>query len=105
MIMSKAAIGAKVMYCNHDGWFPADIHVIDRVNLIIALGPISATLERGRNGEATHHLFDGPGYWSPARGVFCVPVRYVETLRAVVPRDPLLKQKVKRWARRPRGDK
>lgn len=80
--MAKARVGAKVMFCNHDGWFIADVHRIGNVNLVKAAQPVKAeNIVRGRNSEATHHLSDGRGgYWKPLQGIFVVPASAVREL-------------------------
>lgn len=81
--MSKAAIGAKVQYCGHLGWFIADIFNFNGVNAVKANGPVTPdNIIRGRQEEATHHLSDYPkaGLWCPARGIFCVPEDQVREL-------------------------
>lgn len=78
------AVGAKVMYCGHDGWFVADIILVGDV--CVVRGPIKGVtggnLIRGRNNEATHLLMDFPvaGAWMPERGVFVVPQKQVRVL-------------------------
>jgi hypothetical protein len=82
--MSEAWMGAKVMYCGHDGWFVADIFRIGTACVVKANGPISGSnLVRGKNEEATHHVSDFPssGCWMPERGVFAVPHEQVRTLK------------------------
>jgi hypothetical protein len=81
--VAKPKMGAKVMYCGHDGWFVADIFLVGNVNVVKANGPITASnLVRGRNEEATHHVMDFPsgGCWSPDRGFLIVPQAQVKTL-------------------------
>ena len=73
--MSKAAIGAKVIFCNHDGAFYADIFRIGNVNVVNSTGSVSAdSLERPAE-DATHQLVDfpHPGFWNQKLGVFVVP--------------------------------
>jgi hypothetical protein len=73
--MAKAKMGAKVMYCGHDGWFVADIYLVGGANIVRANGAIDGgKLVRGRNHEATHYISDFPsaGFWNPALGVFAV---------------------------------
>ena len=81
--MSKAAIGARVQYCGHDGWFVADIFRIGDVNVVKANGKVSGdTINRPAVG-VTHHLSDHPhpGCWCPERGIFVVPSRQVKELK------------------------
>jgi hypothetical protein len=83
--MAKAHMGARVMYCGHDGWFAADIYRVGNVNVVKANGPIEGgNLIRGRNHEATHHMADFPeaGCWDPRRGFFVVPEKQVRVLSA-----------------------
>lgn len=81
--MAKAAMGAAVMFCGHDGWFVADIFEIKGVNVVKANGPVKIDkLVRGHNDKATHHLMDFPvaGAWMQDRGVFVVPAAQVTEL-------------------------
>lgn len=83
--MSRAAMGAKVQYCGHDGTFIADIFRIGNINVVNANGPVTpSNLERPAVG-ATHRLRDFPeaGFWSPNKGVFVVPEKQVVELREV----------------------
>ncbi|MDP2662037.1 MAG: hypothetical protein Q8R28_15035 [Dehalococcoidia bacterium] len=71
--------GARVRYCGHDGWFMADIYVIEGASVVRANGPITPG-KLNRPGEgATHHLMDypTPGFWRPDLGMFVVPSRQV----------------------------
>jgi len=73
---SKAAIGAHVQYCGHDGWFVADVFHFEGVVGVKANGPVTpGNIVRNRMDEATHQISDFPkaGLWCPDRGVFCVP--------------------------------
>lgn len=73
--MSKPAIGAKVAYCGHDGYFIADILLVAGANVVRADGPVEVgNLERPADG-ATHTILDFPvsGFWRPDLGVFVVP--------------------------------
>lgn len=82
--MSKPYMGAKVMYCGHDGWFIADIFKIGTANAIKANGPITGSnLVRGYNEQATHQVFDFPnaGMWAPNLGVLVVPERQVKEIK------------------------
>lgn len=82
--MAASKMGAKVMYCGHDGWFIADIFEVGTANAIKANGPITGdNLVRGRNDEATHHVMDFPkqGCWSPQRGFLVVPEAQVRALK------------------------
>ena len=81
--MSKAYMGARVMYCGHNGWFVADIFRIGNVNVVKANGPITeSTLVRGKNEEATHNVSDFPsaGCWAASRGFLVVPASQVKEL-------------------------
>lgn len=87
--MSKASIGARVAYCGHNGWFVADIHLINGVNVVKANGPVNGgNLERDMS-DVTHELVDWPraGYWNPNIGIFVVPANQV-TLVAKRPIKP-----------------
>lgn len=82
--MSKSCMGAKVMYCGHNGWFIADIFLVGNVNVIKANGPITAEgLVRGQCCEATHHVIDFPkaGCWAKERGILVVPAKQVKELK------------------------
>ena len=87
--IETGAIGAKVMYCGHDGWFIADIILVGDVAVVRGpdRGVAADKLVRGRNDEATHHLVDFPvaGAWMPKRGVFVVPQKQVYMLKGVKP--------------------
>jgi hypothetical protein len=81
--MAEAKMGAKVLYCGHDGWFAADIFEVEGANVVRANGPVTpGNLVRPGSGEATHHLSDFPkaGFWRPDLGVFVVPKDQVEDL-------------------------
>jgi hypothetical protein len=84
--MSKAAIGARVQYCGHKGWFVADIHHFNGINVVVAgsmVTPVTTdNINRDQMDEVTHHLSDFPsaGYWNPRRGVFVVPENQVTDL-------------------------
>jgi hypothetical protein len=80
--MKEGVAGAQVKYCNHDGWFVADIHVVGNVNVIRANGPVNGD-NIIRTNEATHVVTDFPksGFWRPDLGVFVVPQSQVKALR------------------------
>ena len=82
--MAKAAMGARVMFCGHAGWFVADIFEVGNVNVVKSAGGAVAgdMLVRERGDEATHHLMDFPtaGAWIANRGVFVVPTAQVTEL-------------------------
>jgi len=93
--MSEAKVGARVAYCGHEGWFIADIHLVEGANVVRANGKVDGGTINRNMEEATHHLSDFPkaGYWNPGIGVFVVPANQV----TVIDRTPrLVKQKVKR---------
>jgi len=81
--VSAPAIGAKVAYCGHDGWFLADIHRVGNVNIVYAAAKkvSGESLHRPADG-ATHLLVDFPvgGFWRPQIGVFVVPEAQVREL-------------------------
>jgi hypothetical protein len=82
--MSKAAMGAKVLYCGHDGWFVADIFHFDGINVVKANGPVTmGNIVRTSPASATHQMVDAPnrGFWCPERGVFVVPENQVKRIR------------------------
>lgn len=80
--MSESAMGARVLYCGHDGYFMADIFLIAGANVVKATGKVTPDniIRPGR--EATHHLSDFPQArcWSPERGIFVVPASQVRIL-------------------------
>lgn len=79
--MSKAKIGAEVAYCGHDGWFVADIYLIEGANVVRATGPVTPEKLNRPAAEATHHLSDHlGGFWRPDLGVFVVPQEAVQEL-------------------------
>jgi hypothetical protein len=84
--VSKAAMGAKVHYCGHDGTFTADIYRIGNVNVVKANGPVSGHNIERPAVDATHHLSDFPlaGFWRPEIGVFVVPQTQVTVLKGKV---------------------
>jgi hypothetical protein len=86
--MSKAAMGALVQFCGHDGYFLADIFVVAGANVVRASHKVTAgNITRPATG-ATHHLTDFPtaGFWRPELGVFVVPQDQVRELKpALIP--------------------
>jgi hypothetical protein len=57
--MAKAAMGAWVKYCGHDGCFLADILAVGNVNIVVSSNPVlPEKLDRKR--KATHHMRDMP---------------------------------------------
>lgn len=81
--MAKSFMGAKVVYCGHNGWFTADIFEVAGANVVHAPVPLDLSkLVRGRADEATHHLSDFPsaGVWKPNHGFFVVPSEQVKEL-------------------------
>jgi hypothetical protein len=81
--MSKAAIGARVLYCNHSGYFIADIFEVEGVNVVRANGKVTpGNLIRTSPDSCTHHMTDFPktGFWRPDLGVFVVPKSQVKAL-------------------------
>lgn len=82
--MAKAAMGANVMFCGHNGWFIADIFEIDGVNVVVANGMVRySTLVTKEPDMATHHISDFPriGCWKPDRGFFVVPKNQVTVIK------------------------
>lgn len=80
--MSEPAIGARVAFGGHDGWFVADIFRVGGANVVRASGKIEASkLNRPATG-ATHHVSDFPlaGFWRPDLGVLVVPENQVRQL-------------------------
>lgn len=88
--MAKPAIGARVMFCGHNGWFLADIWKVGNVNVVRASGTFGYNaafidaLERESPEEATYQLVDFPeaGFWRPDLGVFVVPEAQVTEINA-----------------------
>lgn len=81
--MSRPAIGARVKYCGHDGYFIADIFKVAGANVVRANGPVTpGNLVRKPSLEPTHLLMDfpSPGFWQPRLGVFAVPESQVTEL-------------------------
>jgi hypothetical protein len=78
-------MGAKVMFCGHNGWFVADlIRVGTAVAVRSAIAPLDGgTIIRGRNDEATHHVVDSPGpiAWWADHGILVVPATHVIILK------------------------
>jgi hypothetical protein len=81
--MSESKIGAKVLYCGHNGWFIADIFKIGNVNVVRANGEVTpGNINRQNLDEATHQIEDFPvgGFWRPDIGVFVVPEDQVQAV-------------------------
>ena|ERR1700761_2501519 len=79
----KTAVGAKVMYCGHNGWFAADIVTVAGALVVRASCAVTGdNIKRDSLSEATHHLSDFPvaGFWRPDLGVFVVPEDQVTVL-------------------------
>lgn len=77
-------IGARLMYCGHDGWFIADVIPVGDACTVRASGPVTpSNIVRGENHLATLHMVDFPGpvAWMPDLGVFVVPARNIRILR------------------------
>jgi hypothetical protein len=72
--VSKAASGAIVKFCGHNGCFAADIFEAAGANVVRANGPVSPA-NLNRKATPTHHIIDFPksGFWRPDLGVFVVP--------------------------------
>lgn len=72
---TKAAVGAMVQYCGHDGVFVADIFDFSGVCVIRAPRAVTPDNILRPAEDATHHLQDYPaaGFWRPDIGVFVVP--------------------------------
>lgn len=91
--MSKPAVGARVQYCRHNGYFVADIFVVGNVNVIRANGPVHPDNihrpgllgghPRDIEEYITHRLRDKPkaGFWRPDLGVFVVPMSQCRELK------------------------
>jgi hypothetical protein len=96
--MSKAAMGACILFCGHKGTFIADIHEVGNVNVVVGpnFGSTSEfieKLERDALSRVTHELLDFPkaGFWRPAIGVFVVPRSQVREKKDVLPARPARK--------------
>jgi hypothetical protein len=84
--MSKAAVGARILYCNHQGYFIADIFKVEGVNVVRAnrkVTPDNLVRDGALRSECTHHMTDFPiaGFWRPDLGVFVVPKSQVKELK------------------------
>jgi hypothetical protein len=81
--MSEAAMGAKVQYCGHKGFFVADIFKVAGANVIRHGGPVTPENIQRPTDEATHTMVDFPehGFWRPDLGVFVVPESQVKEIR------------------------
>lgn len=82
--MSKAMIGAHVKYCNHAGWFAADIFKVGTANVVRANSPVTPdNIRRDEMESITHEMRDFPlaGFWRPDLGVFVVPESQVIRIR------------------------
>ena len=83
--MSKAKMGAVVMYGGHNACFVADIWRVGNVNVVKAHGNLDNCLSRDPCdiAEATHHVSDFPegGFWRSDIGVFVVPEHQVKELK------------------------
>jgi hypothetical protein len=91
--MSRAAIGARILYCGHAGWFIADIFRVGTANVVRANGPVTPhNIVRDSLNSVTHELRDFPlaGFWRPDLGIFVVPEKQ---LIAKYPRMPDYKTK------------
>jgi hypothetical protein len=73
--MSESKMGAIVQYCGHDGWFIADIHRVENVNVIYASRPVTMENLNRPAEDCTHHITDFPvgGFWKPQKGIFVIP--------------------------------
>lgn len=90
--MSKAAMGARVMYCDHDGYFVADIFLayspqFAGANIVRANGKVNPKNlirpARQKSEPPTHTIVDFPvaGFWRPDLGVFVVPKEQVKEIK------------------------
>lgn len=80
--MSKAKMGAVVLYCGHDASFVADVYRVGNVNVIIANGHIDHHLERPASKDCTHHIDDNVScVWKPHKGFFVVPHGHCRELK------------------------
>lgn len=81
MALSKSAMGARVKYCNHAGWFVADIFVVGTANVVRANHSICGeNIHRDEMESITHEMRDFPqaGFWRPDIGIFVVPQEQVK---------------------------
>lgn len=78
----KSINGARVKFCAHDGWFPADIYVIEGAAVVRAVGKITPDNLHRPATDATHHVVDWPNptFWRPELGVLVVPVAQCKVL-------------------------
>lgn len=77
----KGAVGARVIYCGHAGYFLADISVVAGAAVVRANGKVTPgnLVRDDRFGAATHRVSDVEGgFWRPDLGVFVVPVGQVQ---------------------------
>jgi hypothetical protein len=84
---SKAAIGARVKYCNHDAWFVADIFDFSGVCVVRASFTPKTTMDFETKlhrpaTQCTHVVsdFPFPGFWRPDLGMFVVPRAQLQVL-------------------------
>lgn len=79
----QACSGARVQFCNHQGWFVADIRVVGTSYVVVANGPVTPdNINRGQMEMATHVVRDWPEpcVWKPERGFFVVPSGQIQVL-------------------------
>ena len=78
--MSEPAMGARVKYCGHDGYFIADIFKVGNCNVVRANGPVTGDTIKRPAKNITHELsdFPKPGFWGSQVGVFVVPCEQVK---------------------------
>lgn len=72
----------KVVFCNHEGYFVADVIVTYQAVTVIAKKPVSPqTLVRSNVDKAEWRIVDHlGGYWNPTRGRFVLPREAVTRL-------------------------
>lgn len=81
--IKESCMGANVMFCGHQGYFIADIHVVGNVAVVVSAPVTPGGLCRDNEfGKPTHLMVDFPtgGYWKPSKGIFVVPVGQVRKL-------------------------
>lgn len=85
--MCEAKMGAKVLFCGHEGWFVGDVHRVGNVNVVRAAPghfPVTGdSIIRRDYKEVTHCVSDCPvnGFWRPDIGVFVVPEDQVTEIK------------------------
>jgi hypothetical protein len=78
------AVGARVLYGGHEGYFVADLIPVGNAVVVRASGPVTPgnIIRDNQFGPPTHHMLDFPGpvFWRPDLGVFVVPKKQLREL-------------------------